>query len=457
MAKIVPYKNKDGKIVSYQIQVPRAYDEKRASIKPYTLSWKIPDNFKSEKAIEKELLRVAGEFESKCRQGQVSADKRTFQEFSEYFMTLVEQSDKNKTYVFYEGLLTRINKYIGDIKMKELTTAHLNTMYIKMSKETSQKNIRCYSSEQLLKIINERKITRQALSDQTRLALNTVSNAVKGKKIAKESAQIICRKLIVKYNDVFIDIPAKPLSSKTILHHHKLVHTILEQALREDVVIKNVSNAVKKPRSPKKEATFFEVDEILKIKDALDKEPLKWKVPTYLMIYTGARRGEILGLRWKSVYFDDNEIKIENNLQYTSKTGIYDESPKEEDFRTISVPPLLMDMLKELKEVQDILKDGIPGYEDHGYCFARDNGLPLFPDSINSFLTSFSERNGFSDIHPHKFRHSQASILFGYGLDEVTVSKRLGHKQVSTTKDLYSHMLKQNDRKATDILTNLLN
>ena len=229
-------------------------------------------------------------------------------------MTLVDHSDKDKTYVFYQNLLRRINKYIGSVKLKDLTTSHINSMLIKISNEVSSQNVRCYSEGKLLEIINKKGITRKALSDRTHLALNTVSNAVKGKKIAKESAQIICKKLKVNYKDVFTDIEQKKLSSKTVLHHYKLVHTILEQALDEDVVIKNVSNAVKKPRAPKKEAQFFEVDEILRIKDALDKEPLKWRVPTYLMIYTGARRGEILGLRWKSINFNENEIKIENNL-----------------------------------------------------------------------------------------------------------------------------------------------
>lgn len=69
-----------------------------------------------------------------------------------------------------------------------------------------------------------------------------------------------------------------------------------------------------------------------------------------------------------------------------------------------------------------------------GYCFTRENGEPMHPDSITSWLNKFSKKYGLPHINPHKFRHTQASILINEGVDVVTVAKRLGHKQVTTTE-----------------------
>lgn len=76
-----------------------------------------------------------------------------------------------------------------------------------------------------------------------------------------------------------------------------------------------------------------------------------------------------------------------------------------------------------------------------GYCFTREDGEPMHPDSITSWLSKFSKKYGLPHINPHKFRHTQASILINEGVDIVTVAKRLGHKQVTTTENIYAHAL----------------
>ena len=158
-----------------------------------------------------------------------------------------------------------------------------------------------------------------------------------------------------------------------------------------------------------------------------------------------------------SIDFKNCEIRIENNLQYTSEKGIYDESPKTEDYRTISIAKPVMDLLKELRKEQlvDQLQLGTYWHQTD-YCFVRGNGMPMHPDSINSWLSAFSARHNLPHIHPHKFRHTQASILYYAGMDPVTISKRLGHSDISTTQDIYSHLLKNSDRKASDVLEKIL-
>ena len=82
--------------------------------------------------------------------------------------------------------------------------------------------------------------------------------------------------------------------------------------------------------------------------------------------------------------------------------------------------------------------------------------LPIIPDSITKWLTRFSAKYNLPHINPHKFRHSQASILINAGVDIVTVSKRLGHAKVSTTSDIYSHILAKADERASNAIAEIL-
>ena len=80
----------------------------------------------------------------------------------------------------------------------------------------------------------------------------------------------------------------------------------------------------------------------------------------------------------------------------------------------------------------------------------------MHPDSPTDWLANFAKRHDLPPIHPHKFRHTQASLLISEGVDILTVSKRLGHAKVSTTLDIYSHVLAKSDRQASDALDALI-
>ena len=86
------------------------------------------------------------------------------------------------------------------------------------------------------------------------------------------------------------------------------------------------------------------------------------------------------------------------------------------------------------------------------FVFAQDTGLPMHPDSVTTWLARFSKRHELPHINPHAFRHTMASLLYFNGMDSVSISKRLGHAQVSTTADIYAHVIAEADRKNADIL-----
>ena len=82
-------------------------------------------------------------------------------------------------------------------------------------------------------------------------------------------------------------------------------------------------------------------------------------------------------------------------------------------------------------------------------------GEPISPDSITQFCSTYSKKNGLSHINPHAFRHTMASVLFFSGVDSVSISKRLGHSKVSTTADIYSHIMKKADERSAEYIADV--
>lgn len=402
MASLVPYRDKSGNIVSYQIQVYRGRDSEGKKLKPYSMSWAVPEGWK-QSSIDRELQKVASDFETNCKQGNVSTDKKTFTQYAEYVMQLKERDNKHRTTQRYRQLLERINDEIGHLKLTDVTTEHLNNFYLKLGKNGTKRRIK--------------------------------KGAVKGT----------------------VETTDKPLSAQTIQHYHRLIHLIFSQAVKEGLLRFNIADSATPPKVAKHEADFFELDEVFAIREALNGQSLKWQAITSLMIDTGARRGEILGLKWNAIDSKNNQIRIENNLQYTKDRGIFEDTTKTEENRTINIAPEIMSILQAHKKEQLEQKMKLGSYwHDTNYCFTQENGLPMNPDSINKWLREFSKKYNLPPIHPHRFRHTMASLLYMSGENPIAISKRLGHKQVSTTQNIYAHLLENGDKAASDKIANLL-
>ena len=86
------------------------------------------------------------------------------------------------------------------------------------------------------------------------------------------------------------------------------------------------------------------------------------------------------------------------------------------------------------------------------YVFTKSDGSSIGPDTITQWLAKFSKRKGLPHINPHAFRHTAASVLISQGTDVVTVSKMLGHANVSTTEDIYSHVIEESKQQASNVL-----
>ena len=245
------------------------------------------------------------------------------------------------------------------------------------------------------------------------------------------------------------------LSAKTILEHHRLISTVLEQATKEGLVPFNVASRATLPKVERKEVNFFQPEQVAAIREALEREPMKWKTLVHLLLITGARRGEVLGLKWDKVDFEGNRIYICNSVLYSPDVGIYESTPKtERSRRYVTLPPETMQLLRRYRawQAEERLRLG-EYYQNQGFVFSQDNGNPMHPDSVTDWLKKFSKRHDLPHINPHAFRHTMASMLYFHGVDSVSISKRLGHAQVSTTANIYAHVMEEADQRNADILS----
>ena len=208
---------------------------------------------------------------------------------------------------------------------------------------------------------------------------------------------------------------------------------------------------------PAAAVNYFQPEQVAAIRDALEREPMKWKTLVHLLLITGARRGEVLGLKWDKVDWEGNRIYICNSVLYSPDIGIYESTPKtERSRRYITLPAETMQLLKRYRvwQSEERLRLG-EYYQNQDFVFSQDNGKPMHPDSVTDYLKKFSQRHGLPHINAHAFRHTMASMLYFNGVDSVSISKRLGHAQVSTTANIYAHVMEEADQRNADILSSI--
>lgn len=153
------------------------------------------------------------------------------------------------------------------------------------------------------------------------------------------------------------------LSPKTVLEHHRLISTVLDQAEKEGLVPFNVAAKATLPKIVKREVNYFQPEQVAAIRDALETEPIKWKTLMHLFLITGARRGEILGLRWNAVDFEGRRIHICNNVLYSPDIGIYEDTPKTATSdRRVSLPAETMKLLRKYRVYQNTERLRLGGY-----------------------------------------------------------------------------------------------
>lgn len=449
----------DGKTgTSYKITVTRGRDSSGKQLRHY-MTWTPPPGM-GEKRAEREVQKAAFEFERQIQQGFELDNRQTFEQYARYVIDLKEQAGaKHNTLLEYRHLLTRIVPAFGSMRLTDIRPQHLNRFYKDLQAPNMRTaEIKARGNGRLAGKLKELHMSRAALSGAAGVSPVTVTHACRGETISGEKANAIASALGVSAKDYFeFSKNTKPLSGKTILEYHRFIHTVLDHAEKEMLVQYNAASKATPPAVTQKAPEYFQPDQITAILSALEDEPEKWRVLTHLLIVTGCRRGEIAALKWAKVDLENKRLEISTNLCYSKERGIYETTTKTGNVRFVNIPAETVMILRKYRASQAELQlaNG-DRWQDTGYLFTQDDGRPINPTSITAWLNKFSRRRGLPHIHPHSFRHSVASILISAGTDIVTVSKQLGHAQVSTTSDIYSHVIDEAKAQATECIADVM-
>jgi integrase len=248
------------------------------------------------------------------------------------------------------------------------------------------------------------------------------------------------------------------LSDSTVLYHHRVINSLFNDAVKWEVIPSNPASKVDPPKVKTKQAPCYDEEQTAALLAALDKEPLKYKVMVILALATGLRRGEIMGLEWPDVDFEANTLTVRRASQYLPEKGTFSKDPKNETSnRVIAVPESVMALLKQYKAHQneERLKVG-DLWQGSNRLFTSWDGRPMHPDTISSWFPKFLARHNLPRIKFHALRHTSATLLIAEGIPLKNVSTRLGHADTRTTDKIYAHALVSVDRKAAQVMDNIL-
>lgn len=406
----------------------------------------------------KQAEMAAMKFRSEL-EGGITTIVPTFREFSDEFIHMkAVQGVRSNTILFYKNIFMRLNEEFGDMKLNEVTPAKLNYFYDKLVNMSKNVSDSCICKGDFLKnYLTSNKLGYQKTAEKAGIARNVLYNMLKGTKVSKTSADKICEALNLRFDDYFFLVSNNStIKPKFIKEHISVLHSMFKEAYKMRYVSFNPVDASDVPNiSMSHDINYYQPDEITHIFECLNDEPLKWQVIISLFIITGCRRGEIVGLTWDSVLWNQNMLHIDSQVLYNEDDGLYEqEGNKNIDEKYVQVDQVTMDMFKQYHDelLQNYIDLGLTECDMAKFCFPQDSKpeKPMYPTSINSHLAKFSEKHGIRRINPHAFRHSLASALIADGVDEYSVARQLGHKQVSTTRAIYTHEIKKHQAEVAE-------
>lgn len=456
MASIKKIEGKTG--TAYKITVTKGRDSSGKQIRHFK-TW-TPDHPMTARQMEKEAQRVALDFEREIELGYQADNRQTFEQYARYVIQLREQRGAAKrTIEMYEYFMERIVPAFGHMKLLEIRPQHLNAFYRELEKPGARNRGDMASPRiNFRALLDSHGMTQGAFARESHISHGMVERLCRGEHISLKKAEYIADFFGEKTRDMFkIEYNDGTLTQGTIRRFHGFISIVFSQAEKEMLIPYNPAKRATPPNREEPAPNYFQPDTLARILEALESEDIKHRTMVHLFIVTGCRLGEIIGLKWEKIDFENKQIKIDRCLGYTPKTGVFEGPTKTKNTRFVAIPDETVALLRKYRTwyLEQQIMNG-DRWSNTGYLFTKDDGTPIIPGTVNGWLDRFSKRHGLPHINPHAFRHTAASILISEGVDIVTVSKMLGHANTSMTTDVYSHIIEESKRKATECIADVM-
>ena len=230
----------------------------------------------------------------------------------------------------------------------------------------------------------------------------------------------------------------KVLSPRTVVYVHVTLHKTLQQALKWNLIPRNVTELVDPPRITKEEVTPLTSEEVSTLFETVKGSPLE--ALYVLAVTTGLRKGELLGLKWSDVDLDVGLLQVKRSLSLTREGPVMVPPKTAKGRRNVGMSRLAVVALRKHKLLQDEQRS--LWTKDHGLVFPNDAGEPRRSRNvINVCFGRVKKKGNLPDVRFHDLRHTCATLLLTKGVHPKIVQEMLGHSTIAITLDTYSHVL----------------
>ena len=252
----------------------------------------------------------------------------------------------------------------------------------------------------------------------------------------------------------------KPYSKTTVQHHFSTLRNVLEYARRFHYIDADPCQDLsqkEKPHREKRKIDFLDSAQAREFIRCLEAEPLFWRCFENLLITTGLRRGEAVGLQWGDISADKLTLTIQRNvtLDKTAEDKIHIGQTKGKEARTVPISRRVYALLMQLKEEQ---RQQYGLVMPTAFIFNRDGNAykPIYPTAPTRWQQKFVKRHGLEDVSPHDLRHTAATLALEGGADLKQVQELLGHKDAQTTLTFYAGVTEEQQRRTVDSIESMI-
>jgi integrase len=405
------------------------------------MTWNQPTGMKP-KAAEKEVQRVAMHFEEEC-EGLSSRGSMKFETFAREWFTLYAEKQLRATTV--ERLHKhepRVYQAIGHIRLDKLNARQIQAFLNNLLEDGVNKKKCSATPKGLGATLQELGWTQKELAEEAGVSRSTISSICRGERSHLDTAEQISKALTIPVDELFtVDRSAHGLAPKTVRLYASFISSVLSYAVKMGAIPSNPAERVDLPPLVQKERQIYTLEEAQAFLDSLKDAPIKYQAFCVLAIYSGLRRGELLGLEWSDLDFENQVITVRRTSLYTKSKGVFTDTTKTlKSQRSLKLPAAVFDLLKQLRTDQKIerLRQG-DYWINSDRLFVGEHGNPMNPGTPYHWLERFCKETGQKFYGVHTFRHLNATLLIDSGTDVRTVSRMLGHSTPTTTLNIYAH------------------
>lgn len=424
------------------------------------MSWK-PDPGMSEKRADKEAERLAVLFDEKCSKGLYIDSNVKFADFAErWFKDYADKQLRPKTVSRYHDLMKRINPAIGHIKVGRVQPHHLLAFYDNLEEPGIREDMKCSPVIDFKKYLKDRGTTKISLAQQSGVSIAVLNSITSGRNITLKSAEAIGEALCEPFDKMFSVVNKDAcLSPKTIRHHHALISSIMETAVEWQVITDNPCNRIQAPKAGKPDPRYLDEVQAAHLLELLEGQNRQYQNIIRLLLFTGLRRGEVCGLEWDDIDFENHIVNVCRSSLYIPEKGVFQDVTKNDSStRSIKVTDTVLDILQDQRrwQAEQQLRVG-DKWRNSSRIFVSMMGGNIHPDSVTSWFHRFISQTDLPQISIHSLRHTNVTLQINCGVPVTTIAARLGHSSVNTTNQIYIHAIRSANEAAAEALDNILN